>query len=146
MKLIVLTGLVAVEKAELALELAEHYVQNGQSVTVLDNIARIAIQTNAIPVWRIEGDSLTQLSYWLTRANSDVVIFVVSEQVHPDTLFVALDNLHNQFDTIEIQTLALIDTRTCDCFPHVRESLEEYADVVVMLPYSLDEVLNDVSP
>jgi hypothetical protein len=146
MKLIVLTGLVAVEKAELALELAEHYRQQGQSVTVLDNIARMPIQTNAVSVQRIEGDSLTQLSYWLTRANSDVVIFAVSEQVHPDTLFVTLDNLYHQSATIEIQTLALIDTRTCDCFPHVRESLEAYADVVVMLPYSLNEVLNDVSP
>ena len=146
MKLIVLTGLVAIEKAELALELAEHTMQQGQSVTVLDNIARMPLQTTAVPVQRIEGDSLEQLSYWLTDVNSDVVILAVSEQVHPDTLFVMLDNLYNQFDTIEIQTLALIDTRTCDCFPHVRESLEEYADVVVMLPYSLDEVLNNVIP
>jgi hypothetical protein len=45
---------------------------------------------------------------------------------------------------MEIQLLALIDLRTCDCFPTMRERLEAYADTVVMLPYNLEEVLSDV--
>jgi len=144
MKLIVLTGLVAVEKGELALELADYFSQQGLSVTVLDNIARLPLKQPSVPLRRVGGDIVAQLPYLLADIESDIVLLAVSEQVQPDSLSVALDSLYNQFDTIVIKTLALIDLRTCDCFPAMRERLEANADVVVMLPYNLDEVLNHV--
>jgi len=70
-----------------------------------------------------------------------VVIAAVSETMHPETLFSALDRLHEQHPTLEMHTIALIDLRTCDCFPNVREVLERHADTVIMLPYDLSEVV-----
>jgi hypothetical protein len=144
MKLFVLTGLVAVEKGHLAVELAQHFSQQDWSVIVLDNIERIPLNTPEVTVKRVEGDILPFLPDIMAELEHDVAVLAISEQTHPDGLAVALDRLHNQFDTMVIQTLALIDLRTCDCFPHVREHLEAHADVVVMLPYNLNEVLSHV--
>ncbi|MDQ7026893.1 MAG: hypothetical protein Q9P44_15195 [Anaerolineae bacterium] len=146
MRLIVLTGLATIEKGALASDLADYFLQHGETVMVVDNITRQPIKNLSVPPYRITGDIVTQLTDVLSTIASDIVLLAISEQVHPDKLWIALDNLTTQFDTIEIQTLALIDTRTCDCFPNVRESLESYADTVVMLPYNLDEVLNHVNP
>jgi hypothetical protein len=63
----------------------------------------------------------------------------------PDALFVLLDELREQNPALEITTLALLDTRTCDCFPHLLVSLEEYADAAVYLPLETDEVLELIS-
>jgi hypothetical protein len=143
MKVIVLTGLVSIEKGEFAVELARHYKQQGLSVTVIDNIARQPINhpDTTFSIRRIEGDILPELSDLLREVDTDVVLVASSEQVLPEALFVTLDKLYDDFDKIEIRTLALIDTRTCDCFPHVREQLEQYADEVVRLPYQLEKVL-----
>lgn len=148
MKMIVLTGLVSIEKAQLAADMAHYISTQGQSVQVIDNIARQAltkIVTDVQHVTRIEGDNLNNLIDSLASVSADVVIVAVTEQAHPEKLFVALDNLQEQFDTWEIYTIALIDTRTCDCFPNVRQALELYADVSLMLPYDLDQVLNYVA-
>ena len=146
MKVFALTGLVSVEKGELAAQLAEHFAGQGQTVTVLDNISRLPVEhpTNGVTVQRMEGDVLSQLPDLLLSMCSDVVVFAVSEQAHPDDVFTALAALHDHYDEVEVRTLALIDLRTCDCFPHVREQLELYADNVLMLPYKLDEVLSYV--
>ena len=144
MKLFVLTGLVAVEKGHLAVELAQHFSQQEWSVIVLDNIERIPLNTPEVTVKRVEGDILPFLTDIVAEIDQDVVVLAVSEQTHPDALAVALDSIYHQFDTIAIATLALIDLRTCDCFPHVRERLEAHADVVIMLPYDLNEVLSHV--
>jgi hypothetical protein len=145
MRLIVLTGLVVVEKSQLANDLADYYSAQNLSVTVIDNIARIPIENLSVPIVRlvdITADSV--LADTIAQHKSDVLILAASEQIHPDQLFVTLDNLSGELEAIEITVLALIDLRTCDCFPNVRERLETYADTVIMLPYQLKDVLQEV--
>ena len=143
MKVIVLTGLVSIEKAQLARELAKYFLKN-KSVTIIDNIARIYVEElDSILIKRYEENITRKLPEILHGQPSDIVIVALSEQAHPEKLFVALDDLQEQSEW-EIYTLALIDTRTCDCFPNVREALELYADVSVMMPYELDEVVSYV--
>ena len=143
MKVIVLTGLVSIEKGQLARELAKHFLKN-KSVTIIDNIARISIEKlDGVLIKRYEENITKQLPEILHSASADIAIVALSEQAHPEKLFIALDDLQEQSEW-EIYTLALIDTRTCDCFPNVREALELYADVSVMMPYELDEVVSYV--
>ena len=143
MKVIVLTGLVSIEKGQLARELAKHFLKN-KSVTIIDNIARISIEKlDGVLIKRYEENITKKLPEILHSTLADIAIVAVSEQAHPEKLFIALDDLQEQSDW-EIYTLALIDTRTCDCFPNVREALELYADVSVMMPYELDEVVSYV--
>jgi hypothetical protein len=42
-------------------------------------------------------------------------------------------------------TIALIDLRTCDCFPNLRQAFEEAADITVMMPYHLAEIVSYVA-
>ena len=143
MKLIVLTGLVVIEKINLTVELADFYLKQGQSVSIVDNIARLAIDSEVAPVMPIRiNDDITQRMNIVAQQDSDVVLLAVSESTNPDTLFTSLELLHDEIDNLEIYTMALIDLRTCDCFPNVRERLELYADQVVMMPYKLEEVLH----
>ncbi|MCA9912779.1 MAG: hypothetical protein KC496_05505 [Anaerolineae bacterium] len=136
MKLIVLTGLVSVEKAEAAAYLAQQFTEQDQRVTVLDNIARIPMDAALFEETpqRISGDISQLLPEILNGVESDVVILAASEVANPDDLYVALDALHDTHPQIDVQSLALIDTRTCDCFPQIRERLELYADRVLNLP------------
>lgn len=148
MKVIVLTGLVSVEKADLVAELAGYSASLGQSVQLIDNIARQPLSktlANTQNIVRVQGDDLDQLVASIAQASADVVIVAVSEQAHPEKLFLALDDLRDAFDTVEMITLAMIDTRTCDCFPNVRQALELYADVSLMMPYDLEQVLDYVA-
>jgi len=144
MKVIALTGLVAIEKIELAHDLADHFTATGQRVTVFDNVARLPMTAGDMPapVNRVDGDILPQLPDLVGDSDADTVIIALSEQTHPHDLFVALDNLYLSHDDIEVRTIALVDTRTCDCFPTVREALETYADVTVNLPFGVTEVIN----
>ncbi len=142
MKVIVLTGLVSIEKAQLARDLANHF--SDKRVTIIDNIARLPIDPiDDAQIKRYEEDITKQLPEILHKVPADIAIVAISEQVHPEKLFIALDDLQEQSDW-QIYTLALIDTRTCDCFPNVREALELYADISVMMPYKIDEVLTYV--
>ncbi len=136
MLLIVLTGLVSVEKTQLAVHLARHYAEQGQRVTVLDNIARLPMDSDPFdqPPMRIAGDISRLLPQVLDHVQADVAILAASEAANPDDLFVALDALHDTHPAIRPWTVALIDTRTCDCFPQIRERLEMYADRVATLP------------
>jgi hypothetical protein len=59
----------------------------------------------------------------------------------PDALFILLDQLRDDDPALELSTLALLDTRTCDCFPNLRVTLEAYADYSVYLPVDTDELL-----
>ena len=146
MKVIVLTGLVSIEKAQLARELATHFT-NDKLVTIIDNIARVAIEDSPekVTVKRYSENISKKLGDILQESPSDIAIIALSEQAHPEKLFIELDDLQEQRDDWQIYTLALIDTRTCDCFPNVREALELYADVSIMMPYTLDEVLTYVN-
>lgn len=146
MKVIVLTGLVSIEKAQLTHDLAT-YFRNDKHVTIIDNIARQAIDdsSEAVKIKRYSDDISKKLGDVLQETPSEVVILALSEQAHPEKIFIALDDLQEQRDDWQIYILALIDTRTCDCFPNVREALELYADVSIMMPYNLDEVLTYVN-
>ncbi|MBZ0293248.1 MAG: hypothetical protein K8L99_11845 [Anaerolineae bacterium] len=145
MKLVVLTGLVAVEKLQLAADLARHYVAAGETVAILDHVSRLPLSQSTLPTVvtsvRLEGDLSLTLAQHLREINREVVILAVSETVPPDALFVLLDRLSAEVPELEVQTLALVDTRTCDCFPTMREALEAYADVTLYLPFEWEEVM-----
>ena len=143
MQLIVLAGLVAVEKRDLAHALARAFQQKGEAVALIDNIARLSIHAldPAMHVQRVDGDSLPHLPALIDQQTSARVILALSEQTRPADLFVTLDEMRQRRADLDVRTLALIDLRTCDCFPGVREQLEAYADHVIMLPYQLDDVL-----
>ena len=140
MQTIVIAGLVSVEKHELALDLARYYSTQGHSVALVDNIARLRLPDDQLPadvaLQRIEG-TLTAAA--ITLLDADMVIIAASEMAEPESLFTALLDLPN------VQILALIDTRTCDCFPNVRESLELHVDAVLNLPISYQDLLEVVA-
>jgi hypothetical protein len=144
MRLIMLSGLVTVEKIDLAVELAEHYTKQRQSVTVIDNGQRLSIHErdlDAASFIRLEDDLSESLLPALDSITSDVTVLVATETAQPDALFTLLDEVRQARPELEVQTLALIDTRTCDCFPQFRLALEDYADVTVNLPAEVGEVV-----
>lgn len=133
----VLAGLVSVEKAEMAAALARHLTQAGQSVTIIDHSRRVPLAADAaadVPVIRLTGDLQTGLLPLLAGLTSAVIILTVSETLAPDALFTLLDDVRQQRPDLDVRTAALIDSRTCDCFPHFRASLEAGSDVIVRLP------------
>lgn len=148
MKVIVLLGLVSIEKITLTAQLSAYFAEQlGLSVTIVDNIARMAINSEQVnvPLRRVLGDGVAQLTQVIPTILSDVVLWAMSETAHPEAVVVALDQLHETFPHLDMQTLALVDLRTCDCFPHVREALEMYADCTYLIPYELEKVINDVT-
>lgn len=147
MKLVVLAGLITVEKIQLARELASFFKQQALKVLVLDNVARLPMKPGNfdVPVQRITDDITIQLKHLLQNSDADLLILALSEQIHPDDCFIMLENLSDTIAEIDIRSIALLDTRTCDCFPNLRENLEQYADLSIYLPYRLDEVLNYLS-
>lgn len=148
MRLIVLAGLVSIEKIELAAALAQHFMQAGQSVTVMDNVSRLPLDDSRLDdvvAVRIDGALGAQLIPALSGLPGDVVILAASETISPDELLLLLDDARRQISGLEVQMLALIDTRTCDCFPQFRVSLETYADGVVNLPAAINEVVEVLS-
>lgn len=142
MKLIALTGLVFVEKIDLAKMLAERESKIGHSVTIIDGGDRMSIKpdTLPVPVVQLEGDLDHGVPRLLRATEADTIILIVSEYLPPDLIFASLDALYGEFPNLELQMVALIDTRTCDCFPQVREQFESFADVVVQLPVIYEEV------
>lgn len=147
MQLIVLTGLVVVEKATLALELAQYHHHEGRTTHIIDNMVRLPIAAehatgDDITITRLQGDLTHYLHDALDHIDAHTVILAVAETAHPDALFTLLDDVQYRRDDVQhMRTLALVDTRTCDCFPHVRDALETYADAVIMLPSTFDEVI-----
>ncbi len=76
---------------------------------------------------------------------SEIIILTASETLPPDDLFVLLDDVKERRPDLAIQTIALIDTRTCDCFPQFRLSLEAYADRIIHLPAVWSDVVKEVA-
>lgn len=137
---IALAGLVAAEKAQLAAQLANHYSAQGVPVLLVDQGQRVAVD----PEWvfqaslrRLGAPDPDQLPAVLGESAAQVVVIALAETLPPDTLFAALEAL----DGVRLWTLALIDLRTCDCFPHMRHLLESSADQVVYVPYDLGAVV-----
>lgn len=142
MKLIVLSGLVSFEKIQLAGELAQAFPH----ARMIDNVARLAMDSEAfaMPIQRITGDILPELPALLAEKN-DLTILAVSEETNPETLFAMLEAIRASQPELEIVSIVLIDLRTCDCFPHLREVFEASADLSLLLPYDFAEVLGYVS-
>ncbi|MCU0512139.1 MAG: hypothetical protein MUE40_06160 [Anaerolineae bacterium] len=137
MHLVVLTGLVSIEKRDLALALAQSCLADGHRVALIDNIARLPVDpelTAGATLLRLQGDVTQYLATTLEHVAADVVILAASETAHPEALFSALAALAEARPGLRVRTAALIDLRTCDCFPNVRQVLERYADVIVNLP------------
>lgn len=142
MRLIVLAGLVSVEKTALATQLAQHFIQAGQSVLLIDNVSRVPLaEAGPVPVVRITGDLRDGLLPALAETSAQVVLLAASETIQPDDLSVLLDDVKRQHPALAVQFVALVDTRTCDCFPQFRISLESYADAVINLPAAWQTVL-----
>lgn len=143
MWLIALTGLVSVEKIQLTIELAGYFNQQGKQVTVVDNIARLAIDPvhlSSTALIRRDGDILNDLNVLLRTLESEqieVIIFAASENASPEAMFAALADLSQ----VRVTTVAMIDVRTCDCFPNLRRALEDHADLVVNVPYEFSGVI-----
>ena len=66
-----------------------------------------------------------------------VVVWPVPAEVHPENVLEMLD----RFPNAEIRQIAMIDNRTCDCFPHLREMLEDHADLTLNYPFAIEEVI-----
>lgn len=142
MKLIALTGLVFVEKVALAKVVAGREVAQGRSVVILDNGGRMPLKadTLAVPVIRLDDDMNRGLPRALRNSAAEIFILIVSEYMQPDAAFISLDALYEEFPDLDVRIVALIDTRTCDCFPQVRDQFESFADVVISLPVVFEEV------
>jgi|GEM_PF-1559421 len=148
MNVIPLIGLVSIEKIQLTIELATYYTwQTDKSVTVIDNVARLAIdpaQLSDEPLTRVTGDITNTLTDTLRECDTDVVIVAVSEAAELDNLFVGLDIMTETLPDINLTTVGLVDLRTCDCFPNLREKLEDYADVHFLAPFNAEEVISTI--
>lgn len=144
MKVIALAGLVSIEKIQLTIDLATYYTwQTQQSVTIVDNIARLAIdpvQLSDETLIRITGDITDTLADVLRDIDSDIVILAISESAELDNLFITLDIVSENLP-IELISIGLVDLRTCDCFPHLREKIEDYANVHLLAPFNVDDVV-----
>mgnify|MGYP003640109779 CR=1 FL=1 len=145
MKVVVLIGLVSIEKIQLVIELATHYTwETDKTVTVIDNVARLAIdpvQLSDEPLIRVNNDITEGLTDRIRDINSDIVLIAVSESAELDNLFVSLDIMTEALPHVDLLTIGLIDLRTCDCFPNIREKLEDYADVHFLAPFDVDGVI-----
>jgi hypothetical protein len=144
MKVVALVGLVSIEKIQLVIDLATHYTWNtDKTVTIIDNVARLAIdpvQLSDEPLIRVNDDLTEGLTDRIRDINSDIVLIAVSESAELDKLFISLDIMTEQLPHIDLLTVGLVDLRTCDCFPHIREKLEDYADVYFLAPFEVNEI------
>jgi len=137
MQLIALLGLVSIEKIDLAVELGQHITSEGLSAVVIDNGARLALDAERLgteTLIRLKGDLQHYLLDTLAHIEADVVILLVSEAAPLEASVLLLHDASDRCD-IELQIIGLADLRTCDCFPHLREQLDDYADVSFLAPF-----------
>lgn len=149
MRVIAFVGLVSIEKIQLIIELATYYTWDTQlSVTVIDNVSRLTIdraELNDEPLIRVNGDITQELTEQLADTESDIVLIAVSENAELDNLFIAFDMMREQLSQLDLTTVGLVDLRTCDCFPNLREKLESYTDVHFLAPFNVNNVLKAIS-
>jgi len=150
MKVVALVGLVSIEKIQLVTDLATHYTWNtDKTVTVIDNVARMAIdpvQLSDEPLIRINGDLTVGLVDTIRDIGSDIVLIAVSESAELDKLFISLDIMTEEHPHINLLTVGLVDLRTCDCFPQIRENLEDYSDVHFLAPFDVNTIIGVINP
>lgn len=150
MKLIVLTGLVAYEKAILAAQIAQQLADSDLRVTVIDNSNQKQVsEISGVDVVRIAGgcvccslpSRLYKEMYLIGRRDMDAVVLVASESANPEALMVVLDNLSGGQPGLDVHIISLVDERTTACFPHLDNLLRDYAKVTLEPPYRVEEAL-----
>lgn len=141
MKVFALVGLVTTEKISFAEDLRAYYVQQSIPVKILAPHSSIFDDAPPDTVGYRAGAFEATLRHSIEDTPPEVLIAIVDEQIFPDDLIFELENLRIEKENLDIQTIALIDSRTCDCFPHVRQQFESYADYVIQLPYEPSEMI-----
>ncbi len=126
--LIVLIGLAVIEKAQLARDLSDELQSQGHTVRIMDS-------SSTADDARLPDES--------RRAEESVLIWNTPAETDIDQLASRLITL--EADGIRPLTIALLDNRTCECFPTVQDQLEQTADLTFHLPFELRDVLWSIS-
>lgn len=137
MQLIALMGLVSIEKMNLAVELAAKLSREGQSIAVIDNGARLALDAELLAtetLIRLKGDLQHYLLDTLEHIEADTAILLVSEAAPLEEIVLLLHDAADRC-AIDLHIVGLADLRTCDCFPYLRKQLDDYADVSFLAPF-----------
>lgn len=127
-KWIALIGLNGTGKAQLAHDLSVYLHEQGYTTRRFDGTVARFEEAQMPPIIPTSDDILI----WNTPAETDVE--------HLAALMVEVEA-----QSIQPLTIALLDTRTCDCFPTLREEMEQTADLTFWLPFDLKEALWKVS-
>jgi hypothetical protein len=119
---------------------------SGQRVTLIDNGTRPVEPLSGVTVQRIAGGCVCcslagQLYRVMAGIDQGVAVLIASESAQPEALRLILENLRDGQPGLEFRLLALVDDRTCDCFPHVRQMLEDAADDVLYPPFAPEKAL-----
>ncbi|MEQ8673854.1 MAG: hypothetical protein RLP44_12640 [Aggregatilineales bacterium] len=150
MKLIAITGLAGIEKGRLTLDMATHLQRQGQRVLVLDNGENNPLNTlqdhalSPITIERITGDLSVALYSHLaeiSKQDMDIVLLNVAESLNPEELYASLTGIA-EINIEDVRVIAVLDDRTCNCFPHVQDLLEQFADLTLTYPFTLEEALS----
>lgn len=140
MKILILAGLVSYDKAALAEDMARRLAATGQSVTLIDNSEYTAVSAvNGVTVIRVEKS--TGAAAATAGTHSDVILITASEALSPDGLLALQDEVQTVHPAAVVRQIALVDDRTCDCFPHLREAFDAQADLVLHAPFDLEKAL-----
>jgi len=153
MQLIILMGIVSIEKHQLTAEIANHFVDRGEHVHVVDNVQRLPLDSESVdaPLTRLVSDDvLTSSLPIFAEQNAQVGLLALSEKIHPETLMMSILDMETQWQSIAPQsplhmtTIGMIDLRTCDCFPNIRVMIENNADIVTYVPYDLTKIIPQI--
>lgn len=145
MKLIALTGIVGSQKAQFAIDIAMALQNSEIRVGIIDNGDHSAIPAiQSVLIHRLIEGFDERIYNEIQRMACDVILLVVSESTHPESLVMVLERLQDLLPDLTISLMALIDDRTCDCFPHLRMLLEDFADITLHAPFDVNQILGDL--
>jgi hypothetical protein len=145
LKLIALTGIVGHQKAQFAMEIAVALQNAGQRVAVIDNGDHsTSLACPTVLMYRSIDGFDERIYNKIQRMACDVILLVVSESTHPESLMIALEHLQDLLPDLTTRLIALIDDRTCDCFPHLRLMLEDTADITLHAPFDVNQISGDL--
>lgn len=134
MRLIVLTGVASYPKTQIAQQIKAREPQT----IIIDNGEHLAFDGADICLESLGGGLADVLG------GVDTALLIAAESINPEHLLALLDSLHDDYDDLHITTIAVIDDRTCACFPHLEDMLRGYADVTLEPPFDLDALWEDV--
>ncbi len=141
--LLVITGLAGTEKARLTVGMAQALQATDQRVTILDHSENNPMHPLAtLTITRVIHDLPGAISTAL-RTDNAIVLLNAAESLHPETLYrLVYDGIDRMTShSVDVRILALVDDRTCDCFPHLRALLEDHADLTLRYPFAIEEAL-----